>query len=328
MRKDQAKAAEEEKEHQRKISLAVIYHLFCQHLHFSTKKTTLQDQEARINFLRKKKSSTTTTTSITESSEIAEVDEISERLHSGEHINFFADLEGGKTAVTKANPEYVKEKKDEQEKYEKQIGYLTYLGQDTNEALGKHDWYDSAPKREDAYNDKGGKVEVALKNKMFNDPLNVMNKYLSIGSKKPKDIQIQGTSISSSTAVLQPERPKKEERIRTDSQKRHKHKKSKKSGRKSKKRSKDKPNSFNKDEEFIEKREKLLKLRSERLKREQIEKTRTDLLLAKINGPIESSKPLASKPMATAVPIPVKQKYNSQFNPGIAKQNFEDYRRQ
>lgn len=292
-------------------------------------KSSLQDQEARINFLRKKKSSTTTTSSITESSEIAslEVDEISERLHSGEHINFFADLEGGKTAVTKANPEYVKEKKDEQEKYEKQIGYLTYLGQDTNEALGKHDWYDSAPKREDAYNDKGGKVEVALKNKMFNDPLNVMNRYLSIGSKPKAKIQV--TSISSSIAVpeLQPERPKKVEKIRTDSRKRQKHKKSKKSDRKGKNRSKEKYKSFNKDEELIEKREKLLKLRSERLKREQIEKTRTDLLLAKINGPIEISKPLA-KPMEAPVPLPVKQKYNSQFNPEIAKQNFEEYRRQ
>lgn len=255
-----------------------------------------------------------------------EVDEISQRIHSGEHINFFVDLEGGKTAVTKKNPEYVKEKKDEQEKYEKQIGYLTYLGQDTNEALGKHDWYDSAPKREDAYNDRGSKVEVALKNKMFNDPLNVMNKYLSIGS-KPK-AKIQGTSISSSVAVadLPPEIPKKEAKKRTE---RHKHKKSKKSDRKSKKRSKDKYKSVNEDKDVIEKREKLLKLRSDRLKREQIEKARTELLLTKINGPIESSKSLlASKPMTAAVPLPVKQKYNSQFNPEIAKQNYEDYRRQ
>lgn len=295
-------------------------------------KSSLQDQEARINFLRKKNSSATTTASTTECLEIAalETDEISERLQSGEHINFFADLEGGKTAVTKANPEYVKEKKDEQEKYEKQIGYLTYLGQDTNEALGKHDWYDSVPKREDAYNDRGGKVEVALKNKMFNDPLNVMHKYLSIGSKLKA--KIQGPSISPSIAVpeLQPKRPKKEEKMRTDSEKRHKHKKSKKNDRKSKKHSKDKDKhkSLKTDDEFIEKRERLLKLRSERLKREQIEKTRAELLLTKINGPIESSKPLASKPMAAQVPLPVKQKYNSQFNPEIAKQNYEDYRRQ
>lgn len=59
------------------------------------------------------------------------------------------------------------------------------------------------------------------------------------------------------------------------------------------------------------------KLRAERLLREQSEKLRTEALLAKVRGePMPVVAPETPKPT-------IKQKYNSQFFPEIARQNAE-----
>ena len=60
----------------------------------------------------------------------------------------FADLETGEDIGNKGNTgnkEREEEKKKEQEEYEKSVGYLTYLGQDTNELTGDKSWWQKIP---------------------------------------------------------------------------------------------------------------------------------------------------------------------------------------
>lgn len=100
----------------------------------------------KLNYLRNKARSNDQRQTIVqeEQSEFQEVsadEQKSDDSKQLKHINFFAELEAGAEVSVGGNEKYLKDKKEEQEKYEKQIGYLTYLGQDTNEALGK--WWSS-----------------------------------------------------------------------------------------------------------------------------------------------------------------------------------------
>lgn len=93
----------------------------------------------KLNYLRNKaKSSSDHPAQTTVQADQTELEEIpTGEVSQLKHINFFEDLENGAEASVGGNKKYLKDKKEEQEKYEKQIGYLTYLGQDTNEALGR-----------------------------------------------------------------------------------------------------------------------------------------------------------------------------------------------
>lgn len=192
----------------------------------------------------------------------------------------------------------------------------------------KRDWYDVAPKKVDAYDDRGKKFEVGLKVKDYHDPLNVMKKYIK-QTEALHSIKVNSSTSSQIGKTLFP--------ILTHQQKHHKHK-SKKSSKskkhkkeKSKKRSRSRspPQESRKSDEKVQK---LLRLRAERLRREEIEKNRAKLLLAKYDvkpdePEIVNSRGASLAPSTIIEPVKVKQKYNSQFNPEIAKQNYEDIRR-
>ncbi|KZC14703.1 PREDICTED: leukocyte receptor cluster member 1 homolog [Dufourea novaeangliae] len=255
------------------------------------------ETEARINFLRDKARSKYDGREETK----AETDASTSKL---EHVNVFADLEQGKIDHNRPNTEHEKEKKEEKEKYEKQIGYLTYLGQDTNEATGKKNWYEELPKR---ITDTEKNIEVQTKKKALDDPIHDIKKYLNIMGAGCVEKSLKTKSDSLKRVKHESEDSDSEHKSR--SSKRHKHKKPKKH-KKEKYHSKER-----------ESRETLSanieKLRAERLLREQSEKLRTEALLAKIRGD-----PVPVVALETPKPT-IKQKYNSQFFPEIARQNAE-----
>lgn len=94
VRRDEAKAAEEEKDRQKKIATA--------------------ESEARINFLRSKSS--------TDDSKIIKYD----HFLNQDHVNLFDREEKG-ISNNEKNKELEEEKKKDQEAYEKKIGALKYL---------------------------------------------------------------------------------------------------------------------------------------------------------------------------------------------------------
>lgn len=234
-----------------------------------------------------------------------------EEADASDHINFFKELEDGTAELKQSNKEHDKEQKQEREKYEKQIGYLTYLGQDTNEALGKKSWYDVAPNRSDY-----GKSEINLKSKINEDPLELIKKYTSVGkiideAKRNNDKvalykQIINKGGSSSDRKRKRDSDRGKHKKSKDKKKKHKHKSNKNYN------SKSSTSEENDDEDKLERKQILGILRLERLKREKEERRRTEELLAKLQGEEKKTNKQTFKP-----------KYNSQFNPKFAKQNYD-----
>ncbi|XP_029175059.1 LOW QUALITY PROTEIN: leukocyte receptor cluster member 1 homolog [Nylanderia fulva] len=277
VRRDEAKAAEEERIKQERSQKA--------------------ESEARINLLRDQVRF--------KYDGREKVDSSNEKL---EHVNFFADLEDGKIDYNKPNVEHEKEKKEEKEKYEKQIGYLTYLGQDTNEATGKKNWYEELPKR---LTDTEKNVEVETKKKALNDPMSDIKRYLSVMRSKPDEDHLKIKTEST--------KRKHSHSVSSHSEERHStHKKHKKDKNIKHEKEKKKYKQLAKKEvESQSSSMDIEKLRAERMLREQSEKLRTEALLAKVRGePIPIVAPETPKPA-------IKQKYNSQFFPEIARQNAE-----
>lgn len=283
VRRDEAKAAEEERVKQERIQKA--------------------ETEARINFLRQQ--------ARTKYDGRADTSNVKTEISTSasEHVNFFSDLEKGKIDYNKPNVDHEKEKKEEKEKYEKQIGYLTYLGQDTNEALRKKNWYEELPKR---LTDKDKDIEVEIKKKVLHDPIQDMKKYLNIiGSVcSEKHVKTEVTSVK--------RRHYDSDDSDSEMEKRSFGKKNKKHKKKYKKQKREKNDISEESSEKSKVTTNIEKLRAERLLREQKEKLRAEVLVAKLRGD-----PLPIIPSEEIPKSSVKQKYSSQFFPEIARQNAE-----
>ncbi|XP_011862658.1 PREDICTED: leukocyte receptor cluster member 1 homolog [Vollenhovia emeryi] len=276
VRRDEAKAAEEERIRKARVQKA--------------------ETEARVDLLRQR---TRAKYDGRETETETETESTSKRL---QHVNFFAELEDGKIDYNRPNAEHEREKKEEKEKYEKQIGYLTYLGQDTNEATGKKNWYEELPKR---LTDTERDVELEIKKKALTDPMVDINKYLKIMRSKSAEDHLK----------VKTEATKRKRHDSDSSHSNHEsgtHKKCK-----DKKHKKRKHSHSEKREVRDQTGTDTERLRAERLLREQSEKLRTEALLAKVRGePVPVVAPETPKPA-------IKQKYNSQFFPEIARQNAE-----
>ncbi|KAK7081350.1 Leukocyte receptor cluster member 1, partial [Halocaridina rubra] len=362
VRRDEAEAAEKEKEKIRRAKLA--------------------EQEARTAYLRSKVHRQDTQVSNNEK-QLKKTNENQDSKNQPEadiytkdgNINFFKEVEQG-IQTSGTNKEYEAEKKAEQEKYEQSIGYLTYLGQNSNEASGTNAWYEhrsgivNSSKNDSVLNNE----EVGLKSKMKIDPINDIIKYTGLKPvKKTNPVPSSKLEISNaklSKVLKEPSTYDKEkgEEEKTKPDKKHKkykkeHKRKRKREKSSRnekerdhkriKKCKNKKNKIDKhrkrrtsddedthclksrrysdgssdgssfsssndstDEEYyIEKQKKLEVLRAERLKREAEERHRAERLLAG-EKPSEVEEDKNSKGT-------IKQKYNSQFNPHLARQNQE-----
>ncbi|PSN48763.1 Leukocyte receptor cluster member 1 [Blattella germanica] len=280
VRRDVAKAAEEEKEKQRRAQLA--------------------ESEARNALLREKARLITGN---------EETPPLKTEVQQQKHVNFFEDLEQGNIVSNATNAEHEREKKEEREKYEKQIGYLTYLGQDTVETTGNISWYNKVPDRDSSENTAEPKKNI------LGDPLSDIRRYLGFKEDKKQKHETEGDKKQkrkTSERDSSEEEYKRRKKARKHGHK-HKDKKRRKHHKHSRPSSKNDFEITSESEEEQDKASKMQQLRAERLKREEAEKKRSEALLAKIRGdPIPEGKP--SEPAMS-------QRYHSQFNPHLARQN-------
>ncbi|XP_046568250.1 LOW QUALITY PROTEIN: leukocyte receptor cluster member 1 homolog [Haliotis rubra] len=299
VRKDEEKAAEEEKERLRKIALA--------------------EQEARTDLLRKRAKSRiehapsdqiedgpvagagelqggeeAESTAVLE----AESTAVLGADHQPRHINFFKEIEDGMKKHGK-NADHEAEKKAEKEKWEKSIGLLTYLGQSAVETQESSPWYLVPQKRKRKKDDEEEEEEEEKKFDLKSmkerkrqehlDPMNKMKEY--VHKKKHKHHKEKKHKHHSKVKDHH-------SRVKDSKVKDHKHKKGSSQGSSSKT---------------------MEQLRAARLRREGDERKKTQMLMARLRGdapaePVEE--PVGDR----------QRKYNSQYNPESVRQPKKKFR--
>uniref|UniRef100_A0A0R3RS83 Rap-GAP domain-containing protein n=1 Tax=Elaeophora elaphi TaxID=1147741 RepID=A0A0R3RS83_9BILA len=253
-------------------------------------KAQLAEQEYKVNLLRK--NAERMDTMFTGGKSGADDNSI-QFTNSSSHVNFFADLEvEHRKNLGIGNREYELEKKKEQEEYEKKVGILQYLGQGSSELTKEKPWYEKVPaKKESEFREWG----VPIK----------------------KENQLTKSGGRSSVKMIDKRAGSADKKIK----KKHKRKKKDKESCHKKRRRKSKHHDNSSLEQFTlsneeqsseleesSKKQKLEKLRQERLDREAKERKRLTSLLT----PSKSNKEENGRNVA---------KYNSQFNPALARQN-------
>jgi N-methylhydantoinase B/oxoprolinase/acetone carboxylase alpha subunit len=91
------------------------------------RRAALAEQEAKINFMRKRARDDQVKGQYEDI--IRDTSQVSETSsdHTTGHFNFFADMKSGIGLKGSMNAEHEVEKKQDQEKWEKKVGILTYL---------------------------------------------------------------------------------------------------------------------------------------------------------------------------------------------------------
>lgn len=218
VRKDEAQAAKEEKELQRRIQLA--------------------ESEARINFLRGKVQSEGFAV------EKAAGAQVVTDLSSEGHLNFFKDLEKAERNIHAKNADHEKEKKQEQEEYEKKIGLLTYLGQSASETSGSKPWFAESHEERLKLSSESERKDKDAKLKDSMDPLHLVKQYVGLKYK----LQENGEKL------------KKFKELANQAERHRQHKKPKRAGKT------------------------LAEMRADRLRREKVERERAEEILRRARG--------------------------------------------
>ncbi|CAH8621580.1 unnamed protein product [Schistosoma intercalatum] len=281
-------------------------------------KAQLADQEARIDYLRRQKNNLTSSSG-----------------SDGFQITLTKD---SILNVSQGNAEYENEKKIEQERKEKAVGILTYLGQTVLDAAGEKPWYDVHPRtyeRRESERRKS-KEELEIKKKTLADPLTEMKKVEEM-FKHNKEVKRQSEAAELQRAsacihamptlfpddIMVPKCPYKEASKSRRTSNRYTQSLTETSCNSFGELTKDlstgvslNPESTDKKSELIEmaKRSDINRLRAERLQRERKERDRAAVLLAKSFGLDALKPPDQEQVYVDERSLP----FNSAFNPELS----------